>query len=93
MKYIHLLCLQALPGEPVITVSEFDDDGFENRRVDISRSGQIGWAGDHGSSGNTESGTYQFFNMDQFDDEPFVAVEITREDFENHWALAMRAPK
>lgn len=93
MKYIHLLCLQVLPGEPVITVSEFDDAGFENRRVDIWRSGQIGWAGHNGSSGNIESGTHQFFSMDQFDDEPVVAVEITREDFENHWALAMRDQK
>jgi len=48
MKYIHLLSLEALPDEPVIIVSEFDD-------------------------------------------EPFVVVEITREDFENHWALALKS--
>jgi len=91
MKYIHLLSLQALPDEPVISVSEFDDDGFENRRVDIWRSGRIGFAGDEGLPDDTELGTYQFIRMDQFEDEPFLAVEITKEDFENHWALALKA--
>ena len=91
MKYIHLLSLQALPHEPVITVSEFNDDGLENRRVDIWRNGRIGCAGEDGVLDNTELGTYQFFSMDQFDNEPFLAVEITKEDFENHWNLALRA--
>lgn len=91
MKYIHLLCLQAMPDEPVITVSEFDENGLENRRVDIWRSGRIGCAGEADSPDDTELGTYQFIRMDQFDDEPYLAVEITKEDFENHWTLALKA--
>lgn len=91
MKYIHLLSLQALPNEPVIIVSEFDDSGIENRRVEIWRSGRISWAGDEGSSGDTVAGTYQFIQMDQFDDEPYLAVEITKEEFDAHWALALKS--
>ena len=91
MKYIHLLSLQALPNEPVIIVSEFDDSGIENRRVEIWRSGRISWAGDEGSSGDTAAGTYQFIQMDQFDDEPYLAVEITKEEFDTHWALALKS--
>lgn len=91
MKYLHLLSLQALSHEPVVMVSEFDDDGFENRRVDLWRSGRIACAGRERLLGDTKLGTYQFVTMDQFDDEPFLAVEITREDFENHWALALKA--
>ena len=80
-----------MPTEPVITVSEFDENGIENRRVDIWRSGRIGCAGGDDSLDNTELGTYQFIRMDQFDDEPYLAVEITSEEFENHWTLALKA--
>ena len=88
MKYIHLIFLDALPSEAVITVSEFDQDGIENRRVDIWRSGQIRRAGEGDTSNGTDLGTYQFFSMDQFAGEPYLAVEITKEEFENHWVLA-----
>jgi len=66
MKYIHLLCLQAMPNEPAICDTEFDENGFENRRVEIWRSGRAR-------------------------DKPYLAVEIIRAEFENHWNLALRA--
>ena len=86
-----MLCLQAMPNEPVICVTEFDENGFENRRVEIWRSGRVGYAGENGSSNDTGLGSYQFMGMDQFDDEPYLAVEITRAEFENHWNLALKA--
>ena len=44
-----------------------------------------------GNADDTGLGSYQFMGMDQFDDEPYLVVEITSAEFENHWNLALKA--
>ena len=89
MKYFHCLWIHTDAKDPVIIVSEFDDNGFEKRKVEIWRSGRIGWAGENGSSDDTRLGTYPLISINQYnDDKQFLAIEITKDEFENHWVLA-----
>ena len=89
MKYIHCLWIHNHPEEPVVLVSEVDIKWFECRKVEIWRSGRIGWADKNGSSEGTELNLYSLLSLEDINSDPeFLAVEIAKEDFEIHWALA-----
>ena len=45
--------------------------------------------GENGSSDDTRLGTYPLISINQYnDDKQFLAIEITKDEFENHWVLA-----
>jgi len=49
----------------------------------------MGWADKNDSSEGTELNLYSLLSLEEINSDPeFSAVEITKEDFENHWKLA-----
>ncbi len=89
MKYIHCLWVHTHPEEPVVLVSEVDIEWFECRKVEIWRSGRMGWADKTGSTEDTQLSTYSLKSLEEINSDPeFSAVEITKADFEIYWHLA-----
>ena len=90
MKYIHCLWIHKFADDPVVLVSEVNDNGFEIRKVEYWRSGQIGIADENTLESNvTQLGLYSIGSVNEINaDEQFSAIEITKEEFENHWELA-----
>lgn len=90
MQYIHCLWVHTHPEEPVVLISEVDVKWFEFRKVEIWRNGRIGWADKSRSSEGTQLSSYSLNSLDDINSDPeFSAVEITREDFETYWRLAI----
>jgi len=88
MKYIHCLWIHTYTDEPVVLVSEVDDRWFEVRKVEMWRSGKLGWADESSSFGETELSVSSLDSLEEINSDPqFSAVEISREDFENFWKL------
>lgn len=88
MKYIHCLWIHTYVDEPVVLVSEIDDQGFETRKVEIWRSGNVGWADEGRTFGETELSVSALDSVEEINSDPqFSAVEISREEFENFWKL------
>lgn len=90
MKYIHCLWIHKFSEYPVVLVSEVDDNGFEIRKIEYWRNGQIGIADEDTSESNvTQLGLYSIGTLGEINsDEQFSATEITKEEFEKHWSLA-----
>jgi hypothetical protein len=89
MEYFHCLWIHKDTDDPVVLVFEIDDDRYEVRKVEIWRSGQIGWAGRDSHTENTGLGEGSIPSLEEINVEPvFSAVKITKEEFENYWRLA-----
>ena len=90
MRYIHCLWIHAHPEEPVVLVSEVDVKWYETRKVEIWRNGRMGWAGKNGSSQGTQLSVYPLGTVEEINsDREFSAMEITMEDFERYWKMAL----
>jgi len=95
MKYIHCLWIHSFAEEPVVLVSELDDNRLEIRKVEYGRNGNVDTADENTPSSNvTQLSLYPIVSLEEINsDKQFFATEITKEEFENHWALAKRNQK
>jgi hypothetical protein len=90
MKYIHYLWIHKFQDYPVILVSEVDDQWFEKRKVEMWRNGKIGWADENSSSKGTILGFHAIGSLEENNStSEFSGVEITKEEFEIFWNLAV----
>lgn len=86
MKYIRVRWKHPLPNEPVILLSELDDDRYEVRKLEIFRDGSASRASREVSVGQTALGELPIPSLDKINsDAQFRAEEITQSDFEAAW--------
>ncbi|MEP6894197.1 MAG: hypothetical protein ABI986_01190, partial [Chloroflexota bacterium] len=68
------------------------DDRFETRKVWYWRNGHVDMADENThESKSTQLALYPIDSVEEINsDKQFFATEITKEDFENHWSVAIR---
>jgi hypothetical protein len=86
MKYICVKWNHSLSNEPVLLLSEIDDDRIERRKVEIFVDGRIGYASSTESYGGTRLGEVAIPPLSEISNDPeFEPTEISKEDFEIAW--------
>ena len=87
MTYIRVKLIHLNPGEPVLLLSELDDERYEVRKLEIFRDGRVGRASPGEHDNGTEPGIEPVPSIaSEFDGE-----EIAQSEFEAAWAAL--APK
>jgi hypothetical protein len=90
--YMKVIWKHDLPDEPVLLYSEVDDDRWEKRKVEIFRAGPPGYADRTRSTGSTGLGLVQVPDLSEISADPeFEATEVSREEFERVWTMALEA--
>ena len=88
MKYLRVKWLHTLPSEPIVLLSELDDDRYEVRKLEIFRDGSVTRATPEMSIGSTVLGELPIPSIDEINADPqFEAEEITQSEFESAWAM------
>ena len=87
MKYLKVVWVHDLPGEPVLLYSEVDDEGWEIRKVESYRDGSCGWAGEGQAERGTRLGEVPMPDLSEIASDPqFKPRLIAKADFERVWA-------
>lgn len=85
VKWIH-----AFPLEPVCICSEMNSDRSETRKVEIYVDGRMGFSNGEKSVGGSMLSTEPLPPLQEIATDPqFVPVEISQEEFEKIWAVAL----
>jgi hypothetical protein len=92
MQYIKVLWNHRDANEPIVLYSELDDERWEVRKVEIFRDGPPGYTSAAGSRRSTRLGIEPVPLLTEISLDPeFDPVEITKEDFEEIWSMAVSA--
>lgn len=79
-------------NEPVNIYSEIDDDGWEQRKVEIYRDGHSSFASATDYSGDSAISEVRLPSLDEINEDPqFVGREITAAEFSAAWVVAVAA--
>lgn len=91
MKYLKTIWNHCHKEEPSIIYQEIDDSSFEIRKIEIMKDGQvIGYASEAGEFGASILADQQIPTIEEINQEDeFIAVEITKIEFENAWNSAV----
>ncbi|MBK6435912.1 MAG: hypothetical protein IPF83_08660 [Rhodanobacteraceae bacterium] len=90
MKHVLVQWIPTIEAESIFVALELDDRGLEARRVEVFPDGRIGYAdGNHSVDGAELSviPTPHARNINA--QTPFVAKDISLEDFERYWDRAL----
>lgn len=94
---MHYSCLHwnhLSPTEPVEILSEYDDNGWEQRKIEKFRDGSFGFAGGNESVGGTQLSLIQRPPDEEVVAEPeFRVTALSKDEFEGVWAEVHRTPK
>lgn len=91
MRYSKLVWNHSSPTEPVEIYSEHDDQGREQRKVEVFPDGSVGFAGPAESGGGTQLSLIACPPDDEVNSPPeFLVSDITNADFERVWQSARR---
>ncbi|MCA9029141.1 MAG: hypothetical protein KDA86_28475 [Planctomycetaceae bacterium] len=86
MKYAVGKWLHNNPDEPVLIISELDDEQWETRKVEIWANGKKGFADALHEVGGTALGLEPWPDFNEINTDPQFKVElISKDDFERHW--------
>ena len=86
MEYIYVVWIHDFIEEPIILISELDDNRYETRKIEIYKDGQVGFAYNDVEVLETGLGIEPVPSIDQIASESeFSLKEITKEDFEKFW--------
>lgn len=89
MKYIKVRWLHELENEPVMLLSELDDQSFELRKIELYADGHAGYADSDREVGGTFLGEVPVPSVAEIAlDSQFVAEEIDAVEFEAAWKKA-----
>ena len=87
MRYLKTRWHHSHPDEPLWIYSEFDDDRWETRKVEVFGGGCIGYAGPDGASDGTDLSELPIPTREEIDAiGEFESHEITSDEFERVWA-------
>jgi hypothetical protein len=91
MQYIRVAWKHTSPDDPILLYSELDDARWEVRKVEVFRSGKLGHACAESSSASTGLGSVPVLPLREIAlDREFEPVEITQQEFEDIWQIALR---
>lgn len=89
MRYSRLSWTHSSPTEPVEILSEYDQDGWERRKVEVFADGSMGHASNNESGGGSELALIPCPPDEEVVDEPeFRVSELTQAEFEVAWNRA-----
>lgn len=87
MVYIYVEWIHDFIDEPIILISELDENRYETRKIEIYKDGQVGFAYNDVEVLKTGLGIEPVPSIDQIESESeFSPKEITKEDFEKFWS-------
>ncbi|MBI2803883.1 MAG: hypothetical protein HYX68_02750 [Planctomycetes bacterium] len=94
MRYSRLQWNHSHPAEPVEVLSEYDEAGWEIRKVERFPDGAFGYASAAESAGGTQLSLIQRPPDAEVAAEPeFRVSELSKVDFERIWAAARQPLK
>lgn len=86
MNYIRIDWKHELPSEPICIYSEVDDNGWERRKVEVFRSGVIGYASKLSSVGGTGLSKEPLPSLMEIASDPqFEPTSISSVEFDQIW--------
>lgn len=91
MKYLKTIWNHNHQDEPSNIYQEIDDSSYEVRKIEIMKDGQvIGYASEAGEFGASILADQKIPTIEEINQEDeFIAVEITKIEFENAWNSAI----
>lgn len=90
-SYVRVRWDHEFSEEPVEVFSEFGDDHYEVRKVEVYRDGRLDWADASRDTGTIGLGEVPFPDLEEINSqEEFHAENITAAEFEAAWARARR---
>jgi hypothetical protein len=91
MRYSRLQWNHASPSEPIEILSEYDENGWERRKVEVFQDGSVRFASGRESVGGSELSLIPCPPDAEVVNEPeFRVFEMTKEEFEQAWARAYK---
>ena len=89
MRYYRVRWIHEFMDEPLDLYSEVDEDGWEQRKVEIFRDGRMGYAEATAHSLSTELSEKVLPSLEEIAADPqFQPSEITQAAFEEVWQRA-----
>ncbi len=89
MRYLAVQWHQNCPDDPIAILSEIDDDGWEQRKVEIYADGRTDYANKIEQTRTTELGLSPIPSLAEIEADPqFGPRDISREEFETSWKRA-----
>lgn len=90
MQYLKALWHRAEKHDPIVLISELDDERYEVRKVEVFADGLLGFAGKQASAGGTRLGAEPVpGNSEILAEAEFSLEPIGREEFEKIWSAAL----
>ncbi|MGL3209686.1 DUF6881 domain-containing protein [Bradyrhizobium sp. BR 1433] len=89
MIYLKVKWKHSFSDEPVLLYSELDRERWEVRKVEIFRSGRMGYAGPGSADGGTDLGVEPLPSFEEIAGDPDFEPEIiSKAEFDKVWAKA-----
>jgi hypothetical protein len=86
MHYIRVNWTHTYPDEPIEIYSEFDENRWETRKIEIFRDGTTSYASSTENSGTSILAEVPISSLKEINSDPqFQAVEITQDEFQQLW--------
>ncbi len=91
MRYSRLQWNHSSPSEPIEILSEYDENGWERRKVEVFRDGSVRFASGTESVGGSKLSLIARPADEEVVDEPeFRVFELAEEEFERAWDRARK---
>jgi hypothetical protein len=89
MTYLKVKWIHSYPDQPVLIYSELDRERWELRKVEVFRSGRMGYADPEVEVGDTGLSEVPLPPLEKIADDPVFEPEIiSKAEFEKVWAKA-----
>ncbi|CAH1203852.1 hypothetical protein PAECIP111891_02448 [Paenibacillus allorhizoplanae] len=87
MEYIYVEWKHSFIDEPIILISEIDENRFETRKIEIYRNGKVGFAYQDVEVMNTRLSIESVPSIEEIATEvDFIPKTILKEEFEKFWS-------
>jgi len=94
VEYIKVLWMHENQNDPIVMMSELDSDRYETRKVEVFRSGLLGFADAGKSSNGTVLGEDPIPSLSEIGSDPqFVVENCDAIEFERAWLAAISGSK
>ncbi len=86
MKYLLVKWFHEFTEEPVEIFAEIREDGYEERKVEKFRNGNIGYASKNEEKGGTILAEKPYPDFEEIENDPEFKLEIiSKDEFERVW--------
>lgn len=90
MEYIKVKWLHQFEDEPILLLSELDNQRFEVRKMEFYADGRIGFASGEISAGQTMLGEVAMPSAAEISsDTAFLVEELSADEFDSLWMAAV----